>query len=53
MNDSDWFFIEDLIQDINLVKNKLVSEVLKNSIIERLNEQCETEEAIRALKEIT
>jgi len=50
MNDNDWFLIESFIQDINLVNKGLASDSFKDSINERLNENCDSEETIQAIK---
>jgi hypothetical protein len=52
MNDNDWFLIEGFIQDINLVKKGLASNTFLKSINERLEEHCDSEETIQAIKDI-
>lgn len=53
MTDKDWFLIEGFIQDINLVKKSLTSDSFMKLVSERLNENCDTDETIQALKELT
>ena len=52
MDYQHWSLIDNLIQDVNLVKKGLVSDTFMNSITERLKKNCDNEETIQALKEI-
>jgi len=48
----DWYQIDDLLQDIKIVKNGQSSPQFANRLNEKLLELCENEEAIRFLKAI-
>lgn len=50
MNDNDWFLIEGFIQDIYLVKKGLASDTFINLLIERLKDNCDSEETIQSYK---
>lgn len=52
MNSSDWSLIENLIQEISLVKKGLVLESYILHIEMKLKESCDNEETIRILKEM-
>jgi nitrogen regulatory protein PII-like uncharacterized protein len=47
-----WYLIENLIQEICLVKNGLVSEEYSKKIKEQLKENCDSERTITKLEEI-
>ncbi|MBL7783055.1 MAG: hypothetical protein JNM22_17630 [Saprospiraceae bacterium] len=53
MEDRDWYIIDDLIQDLYLARNELVSLTFRNDFNNKLVENCESEEAIQILKEMT
>jgi len=52
MEDSDWYLIEALIQDIQLVKKGLASSVYSNNVNEKLTSNCDSVETIKKLKAI-
>jgi len=52
MNSSDWPLIENLIQEISLVKKGLVLQSYILHIEEKLKQSCDNEETIRTLKEM-
>ncbi|MBO9202146.1 MULTISPECIES: hypothetical protein [Niastella] len=52
MNDSDWFLIDSFIQDGNLVRKGLAADSFMDSVNERLNENCDSEETIQAIREM-
>jgi len=52
MNDDDWFLIDSFIQDIALVKKCLASDSFMKSTNERLKKNCDTDETIRAIKDL-
>lgn len=52
MSDEDWFLIDGFIQDLILVKKHLVSDEFIKKINERLNENCDTDETIQAIKNL-
>ncbi|WP_291529128.1 hypothetical protein [Bacteroides sp. UBA939] len=53
MNSNDWFLIEGFIQDLHLVKKGLTSDTFIISLNERLKEECDSEETIQAIKDIS
>lgn len=52
MSDGDWFLIDGFIQDLSLVKKSLASDGFMKSITQRLNENCDSDETIRAIKDL-
>lgn len=50
MDDNDWFLIENLLQDISLLKKGLASESFANDLSRRLEENCDNEETIEQMK---
>ncbi len=48
-----WFLIDGFVQDISTIKKGLTATSFIQSTDERLNENCDTEETIQALKGIT
>jgi hypothetical protein len=52
INDVDWFQIEEFIQEIQLIKKRLASNIFMNSINERLKKHCDSDETIQAIKEL-
>ncbi len=52
MNDEDWFLIEDLLQDLSLMKSGNSSEEYNIKIAEKLKNKCSDEEVVRELKEL-
>ena len=52
MTDTDWSSIDELIQDIGLVKRKLASEQFADRLHERLLRETDGEKTIRALNNI-
>ena len=52
IKDKDWFTIDSLVQDIEMVKRGLAGEAYMNVINERLLECCDREETIEELKKI-
>ncbi len=48
-SEADWALIVSLIQDIQVVNRKLASTDFSNNLIERLKENCDSEEAINQL----
>ena len=53
MNDEDWFLIEDLLQDLSLLKSGNSSKEYNAKISEKLKEKCSDEETIKRLKELS
>ncbi|MBO9202151.1 MULTISPECIES: hypothetical protein [Niastella] len=52
MNDDDWFLIGTFVQDISLIKKGLASYSFRDSIYERVKENCDSEETIQAIMEM-
>ncbi|HEX8576638.1 MAG TPA: hypothetical protein VF677_10140 [Flavobacterium sp.] len=52
MNDNDWYLIDGLIHDYSLVKKGLTSSSFSNNLNDKLKENCDSEETIKALKQI-
>lgn len=50
MEDEDWFLIDSLIQDINLIKRGLVSSDFKEQVNEKLRQICDSLETIEELE---
>ncbi|KAA9034563.1 hypothetical protein FW778_22260 [Ginsengibacter hankyongi] len=50
MDDSDWYLVESLIQDIKIVKKGLGSSDYSNDVYERLNKNCDSAETVEKLK---
>ena len=48
----NWRVIEDLLQDIELIKNDLIATKFSTGLNIRLTTSCESEEAVRKLKAI-
>jgi hypothetical protein len=53
MNDEDWFLIEDLLQDLSLLKSGNSSKEYNAKISEKLKEKYSDEETIKQLKELS
>ncbi len=52
MNDGDWFFIDGLLQDIQLVKKGLTSKEFSDTLQRRLIENCDNPETINQLRKV-
>lgn len=50
MNDKDWLLIEELLQDIRLLKRGLASETYMHSIKKRMSECCDSSNTISELE---
>ena len=50
INDNDWALIDNLIQDLTLIENKVASETYIADIEIRINEICDGEETKQYLK---
>lgn len=50
MSDSDWYLIEELLQDITLVLKGQASETYTISVENKLKENCDNEQTIETLK---
>lgn len=50
MKDGDWYLIDGLLQDIQIVKNGLSSNEFSINLQNRLIENCENEEVIDQIK---
>lgn len=52
MNDGDWFLIDGLLQDIQLVKKGLASKEFSDTLQRRLIENCDNPETINQLRKV-
>lgn len=52
MNTNDWYMIDDLIQDLGLVKKQVASNEFVIALRKRLDENCDSEETIKTLESI-
>lgn len=53
MEDNDWYIIDDLIQDLYLVRKGLTSLAFSDDLNNKLVENCESEEIIQILQAMT
>lgn len=52
IKDNDWFLIDNLIQDIHLVKKGLASKDFERNLIDKLMDECENDNVIDILKSL-
>lgn len=52
MMDNDWYLIDDMIQDLNLIKKGLASADFQDKLKLKLNTNCDNEETIKKLESI-
>ena len=52
ISDDEWILLNNLMQDIFLVRNGLSAKSFKNSINERLVKNCDTQETINLIFEL-
>jgi hypothetical protein len=52
ISDDDWCTIEELIQNINLVKTGLASESFVKALDQQLKERCDNNQTVHILKSI-
>lgn len=52
INDDEWKLIDDLVQSLELIKNKATSEKFKIQTLEKLLEVCEDEKTQKELKSL-
>ena len=52
MNDSDWYLIEGIIQDLSLVTRGLAADSYTQTIQEQLRAYCDSEETMNAIKDM-
>lgn len=52
MKDRDWLLIEELVQDMSLIKKGLASESYINVINEKLQANCDSNETIQEIKNL-
>lgn len=50
INDIDWYLIDNFLQEIYLVKNKLVSKEFENKLNDKLSKLCENYQVVELLK---
>ncbi|MCE3295140.1 MAG: hypothetical protein K0R65_854 [Crocinitomicaceae bacterium] len=50
--DNDWYIIDDLIQDLNLIRKGITSEDFQDKFKLKLKTNCDSEEAIKKLESI-
>ncbi|WP_256005066.1 hypothetical protein [Pedobacter deserti] len=52
INDSEWFFIDNLIQDLVLAEKGLVSEAYRDLVAYRVEQGCDNEQTVLELKKL-
>lgn len=52
MQSSDWYLIDELIQDLRLIKKGLVSDKFAKKLNERLEENCDNEQTKGQLEKL-
>lgn len=52
MTDDDWYVIDSLVQDLFLVKKGVVSNEFKQTLEDKLKENCDSENTITNLKKL-
>ena len=53
INDGEWFLIDELVQDVRLIKNNLASSDFQKKIYKKLRENCDNLETIKYLEKIS
>ena len=53
INDGEWFLIDELVQDVRLIKNNLASSDFQKKLYKKLREKCDNPETIKYLEKIS
>ena len=53
INDEEWFLIDELVQDLRLIKNNLTSSDFQRKVYNKLRENCNNPETIKYLEKIS